>query len=99
MSSFSNYLHVFQSMIHIGNHFCGVNPFPNDNFWTLPISKSLQTTISKLMKMAESSPNGKKTLWEKGEIARLSNLFFSHSVFKRSVMQTRKIQGLFGEEF
>ena len=26
-------------------------------------------TISSLMKIVESSPNGKKTLWEKGEIA------------------------------
>ena len=33
---------------------------------------------------------------EKGEIARSSNFFFSHSVFKRLVLQTRRNQGLFG---
>ena len=35
-----------------------LNPFPNDEFETLPNSKCLQMTISNLMKMAESSPNG-----------------------------------------
>ena len=34
------------------------NPFPNDKLSTLPNSKSLQTAISNLMKMAESSPKG-----------------------------------------
>ena len=34
-----------------------INPFPNNKFKILPISQSLQTTISDLMKMAESSPN------------------------------------------
>ena len=42
----------------------GINPFPNNTFWTLPYSKTLQTTISNLMKMAESSPKREKTLWE-----------------------------------
>ena len=36
----------------------GINPFPNDKFWTLPNYKSLQTTILSLMKLAESSLNG-----------------------------------------
>ena len=35
-----------------------VNTFPNDNFLTFPNWKSLQTTISNLMKMAESYQNG-----------------------------------------
>ena len=35
-----------------------LNPFPNDKFQTLPNSKSFQTTISNVMKMAESSPIG-----------------------------------------
>ena len=34
-----------------------LNPFPNDKFWTLPNWKSLRTTISNGMKMAESSAN------------------------------------------
>ena len=58
--------------------------------------KRLQTTISKLMKMAESSPNGCKTLWEKEKLLVTSNFSFSHSVFKRLVLQTRRNQGLFG---
>ena len=74
-----------------------VNPFPNDKFWTLPNSKSLQMTISNLMKMAETSPNGLKTLWEKEKLLVTSNFSFSHSVFKRFVLQTRKNQGLFGK--
>ena len=31
-----------------------VKPFPNENFYTLPNRKSLQTTILKSMKMVES---------------------------------------------
>ena len=38
-----------------------LNPFPNDKFWTLLNSKSLQTTISDWMKMPSRSPNGWKT--------------------------------------
>ena len=49
------------------------------------------------MKMAESSPKGQKTLWEKVKLLVTSNFTFSHSVFKRLVMQTRKNQGLFGK--
>ena len=54
-------------------------------------------TISNLMKMGESSQNGKKTLWEKEKLLVTSNFSFSHSVFKRPVLQTRKNQGLFGK--
>ena len=36
-------------------HFFFFNPFPNDEFSTLPNWKSLQMTISYLVKMAESS--------------------------------------------
>ena len=54
-------------------------------------------TISGLTKMAESSPNGQKTLWEKEKLLVTSNFSFSLSVFKRPVVQTRKNQGLFGK--
>ena len=47
--------------------------------------------------MAESSPNGEKTLWEKEKLLVTSNFSFSHSVFKRPILQTRKNQGLFGK--
>ena len=49
------------------------------------------------MKMTESSLKGWKTLWEKKKLLVMSNFFFSHSVFKRLVLQTGKNQGLFGK--
>ena len=63
----------------------------------LPNWKSLQKTISNLMKMAENFPKGLKTLWEKEKLLVTSNFSFSRSVFKRLVLQTRKNQGLFGK--
>ena len=58
----------------------------------------VDTTILNWMKMAESSPNGLKTLWKKEKVLMMSNFSFSCSVFKRLVLQTRKNQGLFGKE-
>ena len=49
------------------------------------------------MKLVESSPKGMESTVGKGEIARYEQFSFSHSVFKRLVMQTRKNQGLFGK--
>ena len=37
------------------------------------------------------------TLWEKEKLLTMSNFSFSHSVFKRLVLLTRKSQGLFGK--
>ena len=48
---------------------------------------------------AENSPDRYKTLWEKEKLLVSSNFSFSHSVFKRLVVQTRKNQGLFGKGF
>ena len=50
-----------------------------------------------LMKMAEGSPNGWKTIWENEKLLVESNFSFSHSVFKRPVLQTRKTPGLVWE--
>ena len=72
------------------------NPSQTTNF-RLPHSKSLQTTISYVMKMAESSPNGQKTLREKEKLLVTNNFSFFHSVFKRLILQTRKNQGLSGK--
>ena len=47
------------------------------------------------MKIVENSSNGKKTQLEKEKLLVMSNFSFSHSVFKRPVVQTRKNQGLF----
>ena len=46
-----------------------VNLFPNDKFWTGPNRKSLHTSISSLMKMAEISMNGLENTVGKEEIA------------------------------
>ena len=47
--------------------------------------------------MAECSINGLKTLCEKEKLLVMSNFSFSHSVFKRLVLQTHENQGLFGK--
>ena len=49
------------------------------------------------MNMVESYLNGLSTLWEKEKLLVTSNFSFSHSVFKRIKLQTRKNQGLFGK--
>ena len=49
------------------------------------------------MEIAKSSPNGLKTLWEKEKLLVTSNFSFSHSVFKRLVLQTSENQGLCGK--
>ena len=49
------------------------------------------------MKRARSPPNGQKTLWEKEELHVTSNFSFTHSVFKRLVLQTCKNKSLFGK--
>ena len=51
-------------------------------------------TIPSLMKMAESSQKMTENTVRKGEIVHIS---FSHSIFNRLVLQTRKNQGLFGK--
>ena len=38
-------------------------------------------------------------LWEKEKLLVTSNFSFSHSAFKRRLLQTRKNQGLFGKGF
>ena len=47
--------------------------------------------------MVESYPKGQKTLWEKEKLLVMSNFCFSHSVFKRLILQTGKNKGLFGK--
>ena len=76
---------------------CQASSFPNDKFYTIPNWKSLHTTSLNLMKMTGSSPKGLKTLWEKEKLLVSSNCSFSHSVFKRLVLQTRKNQGSVGK--
>ena len=47
--------------------------------------------------MAECSVNGLKTLCVKEKLPVTINFSFSHSVFKRLVLQTRENQGLFAK--
>ena len=42
------------------------------------------------MALADSSPEGYKTLWEKDRLLLMSNLSFAHSVLKIFVLQTHK---------
>ena len=42
-------------------------------------------------------PEWVEKLWEKEKLLVTSNFSFSHSVFKRLVLQTRKKHGLFGK--
>ena len=67
------------------------------NFRHFQTERLCRRQFLNLMKMAESSPSGQKTLWEKEKLLVTSNFSFSHSVFKRLVLQTRKNQGLFGK--
>ena len=64
------------------------------NFRLLQIQRVCKMTISNLMKTAESSPKGKKTLGEKEKLLVASNFSFSHSVLKRLVLKTVKKPGL-----
>ena len=47
--------------------------------------------------MAENYPNRWKTPREKEKLLIMRNFSFSHSVFKRLALQTRKNQGFFGK--
>ena len=83
-----------------GPKFCRVgigSLFPKQQISDTPKLKEQEMTILNLMKMAESSPIGKKTLWEKEKLFVMSYFSFSHSVFKRLVQHTLKNQGLFGK--
>ena len=40
--------------------------------------------------MTESSQIGSKTLWKKEKLLVTNNFFFSHSIFKRLVLETSK---------
>ena len=54
-------------------------------------------TISNLMKMAESSPNRLKILWEKEKLLVMSNFSFSLRVFQKSCTANTLKPGLVWE--
>ena len=73
-----------------------VNLFPNENLDSYKLKDFTEDDF-------KFDENGRKiseminTLWEKKKLLVTSNVFFSHSVFKRPVLQTRKIKGLVWE--
>ena len=71
---------------------------PVINFRLIQTERLCRRQFQISITIAESSPNGYKTLWKKDESLVTSNFSFSHSVFKRLVLQTHKNQGLFGKE-
>ena len=73
--------------IHLSTYL--FNPFPNNRFWTLPIRKSLQTTILILVEMAENSP--KRRNWLLRAISPIPTLF-SKELYCRHV-KTRACLG------
>ena len=63
-------------------------------FQTKRVSRRQFQISSKWQKALQT---GRKTLWGKEKLLVTSNFSFSHSVFKRLLLQTRKNQGLFGK--
>ena len=62
---------------------------------TLPDWKSLNTTISKLMKWRKVYEKGRKHCWKRRYCAFTSNFSFSHTIFKRLPLKTLKNKSLF----
>ena len=83
----------------LSNTFCIIqiifNPFPNDTFLD---SSRLKEFADDNFKFGENGTKFSKRLENtvgKGEIAFNQHFLFSHCVFKRYVLQTRKNKGLF----
>ena len=79
---------------------CHMIPFltlsQTTNFRLFQLERVFRTILN-LRERAERFLNRYKTLGEKEKLLVTSNFSFSHSVFKRLVWQTPKIQGLFGK--
>ena len=73
----------------------GLQLFPKRQILDSSKLKEFADDNFNLVKMAEGSLNGYKTLWEKEKLLFMSNFSISHSVFKRPVLQTCINQGLF----
>ena len=61
-----------------------LNPFPKDKFYTLPIWKSLQTTISNLTKNGRKLSKQVEKTVGKGEIARYEQFLLFPQCFQKS---------------
>ena len=71
-------------------------PFPKRQVLDLSKLKEFADDNFEFVRNAESFPNGYKTLWEKEKLLVTSNFSFSHCVFKRLILQTRKYQACLG---
>ena len=87
-------LKAFNCKEYAGQELVAIEPFPKRQI--LDHSKLKDFAEDNFMKMAKSSQNREKTLWEKEKLLVMSNFSFSHSVFKRLVSQGRQKVSLFG---
>ena len=71
-----------------------LQPFPRQQILDSSKLKQFADDNFKFDEMAQSSPNGLKTLREEEKLLVRSNFSFSHSVFGRLVLQTRLKPGL-----
>ena len=78
-------------------HLSHINPFPNDKFWTLPKLKDFADNNFRFDENGRKLSKRVENTVEKEKLLVTSNFSFSHSVFKRHVLQIRKNQGLFGK--
>ena len=72
-------------------------PFPKRQILDFSKFKEFADNSLKCDEIAETSPNEEKTLWEKRKLLVTSNFSFSHSVFQRLILQTRKIRVCLGK--
>ena len=72
------------------------NPFPNDKFRLFQTERVCRRQFQIWWQLNNALQTGKKHCGKK-KLLVMSNFSFSHKVFKRLVLQTRKKQGLFGK--
>ena len=72
-------------------------PFPKRQILDTSKLKEFADNNFKFDEMAESFTIAKKTLRDKEKLLVTSNISFSHSVFKRLIVQTLFNKGLFGK--
>ena len=83
--------------ICISQNKCNLTLSQTTNFRLFQAKRVCRWQFQMLVKMTESSLHRQKTWWEKEKLLVMSNFSFSHGVFKRLVLQTRKTPGLCGK--
>ena len=74
-----------------------LNPFPNNKILDWSKLNECADVNFKFDENDGKFPKWEETMWEKEKLLVASNFSFSHSAFKRLVLQTHKNQGLFGK--